>query len=67
MKRSTAVDLGSVAWRKSSYSNDTGGDCLEVADHLPGLTPVRDSKNPHGPALLFTADAWNPFIAFLAN
>ncbi|MFH9041457.1 DUF397 domain-containing protein [Streptomyces sp. NPDC017966] len=66
MKRSTAIDLGSVAWRKSSHSNDTGGDCVEVAVGLPGLAPVRDSKNPQGPALLFAADAWNRFIASLA-
>ncbi|MFD7691226.1 DUF397 domain-containing protein [Streptomyces sp. NPDC059781] len=67
MKPSKEIDLNSVAWRKSSYSNEGGGDCLEVADNLPGLTPVRDSKNPQGPALLFAADAWNHFIASLAN
>ncbi|MEU2234305.1 DUF397 domain-containing protein [Streptomyces vietnamensis] len=57
-----AVDLSTVTWRKSSYSNDDGGECLEVADHLP-LVPVRDSKNPTGPALLFEAGAWASFVA----
>ncbi|MFF6811932.1 DUF397 domain-containing protein, partial [Streptomyces sp. NPDC012403] len=38
-----------------------------VADNLPGLAPVRDSKNPQGPALLFAADAWNRFLASLVN
>lgn len=56
-----SVDLSSVTWRKSSYSNPDGGECLEVADHLP-LVPVRDSKNPTGPALLFAAPAWAAFL-----
>ncbi|WP_328951749.1 DUF397 domain-containing protein [Streptomyces sp. NBC_00184] len=47
---------------KSSYSNTSGGDCLEVADGHPGLVPVRDSKRPHGPVLLVDAAAWAPFV-----
>ncbi|MEU4213390.1 DUF397 domain-containing protein [Streptomyces sp. NPDC026206] len=62
-------DLRTAAWRKSSYSgpgNGTGGDnCLEVADHIPGLVPVRDSKYPHSPALVFPAPAWAAFVARL--
>jgi hypothetical protein len=50
-------------WRKSSYSDGTGGSCLEVADGLPGVMPVRDSKVPHGPALSFPADAWTAFVS----
>jgi Domain of unknown function (DUF397) len=49
-------------WRKSSYSNDSGGECVEVADGLPGVVPVRDSKNPTGPALLVNARAWQAFV-----
>ncbi|MFF0437192.1 DUF397 domain-containing protein [Streptomyces sp. NPDC004327] len=56
------VDLSTITWRKSSYSNDEAGACLEVADNLP-LVPVRDSKNPTGPALLFAATAWSAFVA----
>ncbi|MER5214116.1 DUF397 domain-containing protein [Streptomyces sp. NPDC002838] len=52
-------------WRKSSYSNATGGNCVEVADGLPGLVPVRDSKAPERPALLITAHAWASFVAAL--
>uniref|UniRef100_UPI0034DFD620 DUF397 domain-containing protein n=1 Tax=Streptomyces sp. PU-14G TaxID=2800808 RepID=UPI0034DFD620 len=37
-------------WRKSSYSNDEGGSCLEVLDTDSATIPVRDSKNPQGPA-----------------
>ncbi|SED41702.1 protein of unknown function [Streptomyces sp. 2131.1] len=59
----TQHDLTGATWRKSSYSNTSGGDCLEVADGHPGLVPVRDSKCPNGPALLLNAAAWAPFIA----
>ncbi|MER6203997.1 DUF397 domain-containing protein [Streptomyces sp. NPDC001642] len=58
----TELDLSTAVWRKSSYSNATGGDCVEVRDDLPGLVPVRDSKVPHGPALLVPACAWAPFV-----
>ncbi|MFF5767558.1 DUF397 domain-containing protein [Streptomyces tanashiensis] len=54
--------LADAAWRKSSYSNQDGGECLEVADRLP-LVPVRDSKNPTGPALVFGGEAWAAFVA----
>ena len=59
------VEVG--AWRKSTYSNPTGGDCLEVADNLPGIVPVRDSKNPHGPTLIFSANAWSAFVTTIAT
>ncbi|WP_328689222.1 DUF397 domain-containing protein [Streptomyces caniferus] len=55
--------LTTATWRKSSYSNPDGGNCLEVADNLPALVPVRDSKAPQGPALLFEASAWSSFVA----
>ncbi|WP_329120827.1 DUF397 domain-containing protein [Streptomyces sp. NBC_01465] len=58
-------DLTSATWRKSTYSGGDGGDCLEVAADLPGLVPVRDSKNPQGPALTFRAPAWAAFVAHL--
>ncbi|KUL27222.1 DUF397 domain-containing protein [Streptomyces regalis] len=48
-------------WRKSTYSQG-GGDCLEVADGHPTVVPVRDSKNPHGPKLIFRASAWAAFV-----
>ncbi|MFE6164554.1 DUF397 domain-containing protein [Streptomyces sp. NPDC056486] len=54
---------GAAHWRKSSHSNGDGGDCVEVADGLPGVVPVRDSKAPHGPALVIPASAWAPFIS----
>jgi hypothetical protein len=58
----TTPDLSTAAWRKSSYSNGDGGDCVEVADGFPSIVPVRDSKDPQGPALAFPAEAWTAFI-----
>lgn len=50
-------------WRKSSYSNDQGGSCLEVLDGFIAAVPVRDSKNPHDPAVIVPASAWVSFVA----
>ncbi len=60
--KSTLDAAANLAWRKSSYSGGDGGDCLEVADGVPGAVPVRDSKNPTGPALAFEAVAWSSFV-----
>ncbi|WP_435172548.1 DUF397 domain-containing protein [Actinacidiphila sp. bgisy145] len=50
-------------WRKSSYSGGSDpNSCIEVADGHPALVPVRDSKDPQGPALTFTRDAWTDFV-----
>ncbi|MFF3353474.1 DUF397 domain-containing protein [Streptomyces sp. NPDC002917] len=63
MKISTSdYDLSTSTWHKSSYS---GGNCLEVADSHPGIIPVRDSKAPDGPALVFRTAAWPSFVADL--
>ncbi|MGQ0837339.1 DUF397 domain-containing protein [Actinokineospora sp.] len=50
-------DLSRVTWRKSSRSEDNGGQCVEVAT-APGWAAIRDSKNPAGGALLMSALAW---------
>ncbi|SOE13840.1 protein of unknown function [Streptomyces sp. 2323.1] len=55
-------DLSTAQWRKSSYSSGASDNCLEVSDNHPGLVPVRDSKTPHGPALVFPADGWTAFV-----
>ncbi|MFI1160175.1 DUF397 domain-containing protein [Streptomyces sioyaensis] len=65
--RNAAVDLSYAYWRRSSYSNSNGGECVEIADDFPGLVPVRDSKDPHGPALLIPATAWTAFVDFLKD
>ncbi|MEV7967634.1 DUF397 domain-containing protein [Sphaerisporangium sp. NPDC088356] len=54
-------ELRDAAWFKSSYSGSSGGDCVEVAA-LPGArVGVRDSKDPAGPALIFTGCEWDLF------
>ncbi|MFJ9950019.1 DUF397 domain-containing protein [Kitasatospora sp. NPDC091207] len=55
-------DLSGASWVKSSYSGN-GGNCVEVSASFPGAVPVRDSKDPEGPALVFPADAWQSFVA----
>ncbi|MEU6773339.1 DUF397 domain-containing protein [Streptomyces sp. NPDC046759] len=50
-------------WRKSSYSGGSSDNCLEVSDPArPAHVPVRDSKNPTGPAIVFSAAAWTEFL-----
>ncbi|MEV5337602.1 DUF397 domain-containing protein [Streptomyces sp. NPDC052676] len=54
-------------WRKSSHSDDNAGSCLEVLDHHPTGIPVRDSKNPSGPAVVFPAAGWASFVRAVGN
>ncbi|MEU5048512.1 DUF397 domain-containing protein [Streptomyces sp. NPDC021096] len=56
---------GTADWRKSSYSNPDGGDCVEVTDNTPGAVRVRDSKDPAGPAVVVGCSAWAAFVSGL--
>ncbi|MBC3842348.1 DUF397 domain-containing protein [Streptacidiphilus sp. 4-A2] len=57
-------DLSSAPWRKSSYSGSNGGNCIEAAPgFITGVVPVRDSKDPQGPALMFGVAAFASFVA----
>jgi hypothetical protein len=62
-----ATDLPGAAWFKSSYSGSDQSQCVEVADVRPtlGRIAVRDSKNPQGPALLFSPGHFAAFTAGL--
>ncbi|OFB43220.1 DUF397 domain-containing protein [Frankia sp. B2] len=51
-----------LTWVKSTYSKD-GSACVEVATLPDGGRAVRDSKDPEGPVLRFTASEWSAFIA----
>ncbi|MEV4333210.1 DUF397 domain-containing protein [Streptomyces sp. NPDC049597] len=62
---SPEYDLTTAVWLKSSYSDGSGGNCVEVATAHPGIVPVRDSKNPDGPRLVFPAAAWSAFVTNL--
>jgi hypothetical protein len=54
------MDMTGAQWRTSSYSGDNGGNCVEVGAVAPAIA-VRDSKDPGGPVLTFTAHAWARF------
>ncbi|MFC0100972.1 DUF397 domain-containing protein [Micromonospora marina] len=55
------ANQATVTWRKSTRSNGSG-NCVEVADGLPGVVGLRDSKDPAGPALAFQPSSWAAFI-----
>jgi hypothetical protein len=61
------ADLTGARWHKSTRSGSNGGDCVEVAENLPGVVAMRDSKDPHGPALVFEHAAWRVFIQSLKD
>lgn len=54
------IDLTQAEWRKSSYSSGNG-QCVEVA-FFNAAVAMRDSKNPTGPALVFTAGEFAAFV-----
>lgn len=56
-----------MGWRKSSYSQGNGGNCVEVAANLPRVVVVRDSKDPGGPRLNFQPGAWIAFTDEVKN
>ena len=58
--------LSGARWRKSSYSSDTGGECIEGAT-AEGIAAIRDSKDPEGPVLTFTPEAFSSFVTSAAN
>ncbi|WP_369180123.1 DUF397 domain-containing protein [Streptomyces mutabilis] len=57
-----AQDLSDARWRKSTYSNGDGGNCVEVVDGVPGVVPVRDSKVAGGPVVVVGSAAWAEFV-----
>jgi hypothetical protein len=57
----TAPEPDPVVWHTSSYSV-SGADCIEVAPAAERVL-VRDSKDPHGPALTVLPSAWRAFLA----
>ncbi|MEU6112063.1 DUF397 domain-containing protein [Streptomyces albidoflavus] len=57
-----------LEWTKSSYSNASGGACVEWAKayaNAHGDVPVRDSKDPSIPGLIVGGSAWTAFVASL--
>ncbi len=62
----STFDFSGARWRKSRRSNGQGS-CIEVAANLPGIVAVRDSKDPGGPKLPVTREAWRAFTARLKD
>ncbi|MCW3815398.1 DUF397 domain-containing protein [Micromonospora sp. DR5-3] len=61
------MELIGARWRKSSRSGNGGASCVEVADNLPGMVLVRDSKDRSGPVLVFDPAHWSQFIVRIAG
>lgn len=57
------ASLTGATWRKASRSGPTGGNCVEVAANLPGVTALRDSKRPEGGAHVVSRAAFAGFLA----
>jgi hypothetical protein len=57
------TEASHLTWRKSSYSNGSGGNCVEIAAG-PGqvVAQTRDSKDPEGPTLAFPLASWRAFV-----
>jgi len=55
-------DLSAATWRKSSRSGPYSDNCVEVA-FVGGAVAVRDSKDPAGAPLVFSAPQWDVFVA----
>ena len=54
-----------LTWRKAKASQ-SNGNCVEVAPIPGGGVAVRDSKDPDGPVLRFTAAEWAAFAEGVA-
>ena len=51
-----------LAWRKSSFSSGSGGNCVEIAELPDGGIAVRHSKHPDGPLIAYTVAEWDAFL-----
>ncbi|MBG0830352.1 DUF397 domain-containing protein [Planomonospora sp. ID67723] len=56
-----AALLGAAVWRKSRFSNPSG-NCVELAALPGGAVAVRNSRDPHGPALVYTRSDFESFV-----
>ncbi|MFI7577191.1 DUF397 domain-containing protein [Micromonospora sp. NPDC049497] len=61
------ADLTGARWRTSTRSSSNGGNCVEVADNLPGVVAVRDSKDRTGGTLTFPVTAWRSFLGHVVH
>ncbi|WFE54155.1 DUF397 domain-containing protein [Micromonospora sp. WMMD1155] len=61
------MDMTGARWRKSTRSGGNGGDCVEVADNLPGVVLVRDTKDRDGGTLAVSPASWRRFVALIRH
>ncbi|MFF3750057.1 DUF397 domain-containing protein [Streptomyces sp. NPDC002018] len=59
--------LTTPRWRKSSYSNGAGGECVVVAEMTTGGVGVRDSKRSQGPRGVVRRGTWAGFVTALCG
>lgn len=58
-------DLTAAIWHASTFSGGQG-ECVEVADNIPVVVPVRDSKRPTGPVITFSHHVWRSFVTHIS-
>ncbi len=58
------MDMTGARWHKSTRSGTNGGSCVEVADNLPSVVLVRDTKDRDGGTLQFHPTVWQTFVDF---
>ncbi len=58
------MDMTGAQWHKSTRSGTNGGSCVEVADNLPSVVLVRDTKDRDGGTLQFNPTVWQAFVDF---
>ncbi|MGW3644646.1 DUF397 domain-containing protein [Streptomyces sp. NPDC000878] len=63
--RHSTPDLSGARWRSSSYSGGNN-ECVEIADGIPALILIRDSKHPADRVIAFSPHTWHAFIAHLS-
>lgn len=63
----TTHHMSEATWHKSSYSNDSGGNCVEVAHLTPARIALRDSKQPQGPTILLSPNAFTALLDHLRS
>jgi hypothetical protein len=56
------MDVATPQWRKSTRSGGNGGSCVEVADNMPGVVLVRDTKDREGGTLHLNPSSWQSFV-----
>lgn len=58
------MDMLTPRWRTSTRSGGNGGACVEVADNLPSVVLVRDTKDRDGGTLHVEPAAWKAFLGY---